>query len=274
MEAAASTSVQEPSAPVAEVKQTAEEGDIQEAPKEADKAEEGKEEKPEPTEAEKVKMAMQKRIDRQTAASKALQERTRQLEQELESLKANAPKADDAPKQEDFDNYDDYEKALVEHRAKKIADERIAQAKEQELKETQERRAAEIRRDFDNKEQAFRTSTPDYDSVAKEAVETMTELATAGHNISIMRDLVMQFDNPPEMIYQLGKDTSLIEELVGMQPLQAMRELVKLEIALKSAVKTETQQAPAPIKPVSGKGGVKPLHEQSGEQILKWAKGK
>lgn len=279
MEVAASTSTQEPSAPAAEAKQTVEEGDSKAAPKEAEKAEdakegEGEQPKPELTEAEKIRQQMQKRIDRQTAANKAQQERTRQLEQELETLRAKAPKADDAPKQDDFDSYEEWEQARIKHEAKKLADEQIREAKEQELKQVQERRAAEVRKEFDAKETAFRTATPDYDVVAKDAVDTMMELANAGSDISTLRSMVMQFDNPPEMIYQLGKDTSLIEALVGMEPLKAMKELVKLESALASAAKEQPKQAPAPIKPTNGKGGVKPLHEQSGEEILKWVKGK
>ena len=92
-----------PSTPAEEVKQEVAQGEI-EATKEVEASTEqeaNKEPKPEPTEAEKVKAAMQKRIDRQTAAYKAQEERLRQLESQLNEMAAKAPKANDSPKQDD-----------------------------------------------------------------------------------------------------------------------------------------------------------------------------
>jgi len=261
------------SSPVPATEGKAEEGDLK-APKEADKAVakegEGEKPKPEKSEADKAREAMQKRIDRQTAASKALNERIRQLEQEKAQWEAKAPKAQDEPKQEDFDDYDKWQDAVIEHRSKLRADEKLKAEKEKELKETQERRAAEVRREFETKESAFRTSTPDYDRVAGEAVETVAVLGQAGKDVGPLLNMVMHFENPPEMLYRLGQDINLIEQMVGMPPLQIMRELVKLESA---PVSKEIKQAPEPIEPVRGKGGVKPLAKRSGKEILEWVKG-
>lgn len=258
----------EPSSPVEEAKPNTAEGEIQEPSQEAEtpKPEEAPKAEPELSEVDKVKQAMQKRIDRQTAASKAAQEQLRQLQSEVEALRATAPKADDAPKQDDYKTYEEWEQATIDFKANQKVEERIKSEKEKELKVAQERQAAEVRRQFDEKEKAFRTIATDYDRVAGEAVQTMNELGQAGYNISGLRDVVMTFDNPPEMIYQLGKDTALIEKLVSMPPLAAMYELVKLEIAFK-ANKTQAKEAPPPIKTLKGTGKVaKALDEMSFEE--------
>lgn len=255
---AAPSVANEPSAPVAEVNQTTEQGEDKAAQTEAteDGAKEGENKKDEApiSEAEKIRLAMQKRIDRQTAASKALQERIRQLETEREQLSVHAPKVDEAPKQDDFDDYDAWEKATIEYHAKQKANEILKAEKEKELKVAQERQAAEARRQFEQKETAFRATAADYDRVASEAVETMNALANTGVDITGVRDMVMQFDNPPKIIYELGKDTALIEELVSMPPLKAMRELIKLEIALETNPKQEPKPLPEPIKPINPNG--------------------
>jgi hypothetical protein len=266
-----------PSTPAEEVKQEVAQGEI-EATKEVDagtEQEANKEPKPEPTEAEKVKAAMQKRIDRQTAAYKAQEERLRQLESQLNEMAAKAPKADNAPKQDDYKTYEEWEEATLEYKANQRVQERIKAEKEKELQTAQQRKQQEVRRMFEERENAFRSTTPDYDRVANEAVNELNTLAQSGVDITSLRDMVMSFDNPPELLYQLGKEPSLIEELVNMQPTKAMRELVKLEIAIKGTVKPEPKRAPNPIETLGAKaGGVKPLSQMSAKEISEWAKGK
>lgn len=245
----------ETSTPTEEVKQEVVQGEIEalkeaEAPSEQDAA---KEPRPEPTEAEKVKTAMQKRIDRQTAAFRAQEERLRQLEGQLTEMTAKAPKADDAPKQDDYKTYEEWEEATLDYKANNRVQERLKAEKEKELQTAQQKQQQEVRRVFEEKENAFRSTTPDYDRVAQDAVSEINILAQSGVNITGLRDMVMSFDNPPEMLYQLGTNPSLIEELVNMQPIKAMRELVKLEATL-TANKPEAKQAPEPIKRLSGTG--------------------
>lgn len=266
-----------PSTPTEEVKQEVVQGEI-EAPKEAEAPSEqdaAKEPKPEPTEAEKVKQAMQKRIDRQTAAFRAQEERLRQLEGQLTEMAAKAPKVDDAPKQDDYKTYEEWEDATLDYKANKRVQERLKTEKEKELQAAQQKQQQETRRVFEEKENAFRSTAPDYDRVAQEAVTELNTLAQSGVNITGLRDMVMSFDNPPEMLYQLGLNPNLIEELVNMQPTKAMRELVKLEIATKGTAKPEPKRAPSPIESLGSKaGGSKSLSQMSAKEISDWAKGK
>ena len=268
---AAPSVAQETSAPAADVKQEVVNGEIENAPKDEGKVEEkATEAKPEPTEAEKKAYALQKRIDRQTAASKALQEQNSQLKAQLEQLAAKAPKPDDAPKQDDFDSYEEWHKATVKYEAKLEADNIIKQAKEQELKVVQEQQARETRRQLDEKEAAFRTISPDYDIVLKEASETLDSIALQGINIAPFQQMVLNTDNPPQVIYELGKNPELIESLVNMSPLKAMREIIKMEIALEGT-KKEVVSAPEPIKRLSATGkATKALDEMTFEERNKY----
>jgi chemotaxis protein histidine kinase CheA len=278
LEAVQSSAAQEPSAPAADDKVKAEQPAEKAAPDGANgEGDTNGEQAPakELTEAEKTRAAMQKRIDRQTAANKAQQESISKLTAELNAIKAATPKKDDAPKQDDFASYDEWEKATIDYHAKQRADEILAGEKEKQLKEAQERQAAETRRQFDEKEAAFRNANTDYDTVAGEAASLITELAHAGANIAPLRNMVMVFDNPPEMIYQLGKNPALIEELVGHEPLKLMRELVKFEMTFRGTAQAEAKKVPDPIKPLGGKGGSsKSLDQQSGRDILDWVKKK
>lgn len=241
-----------------------------EAPEGDDGKSEAKPDKP-LTEAEKIRHSMQKRIDRQTAATKAQQERIQLLERQIAEANARAPKEEAGPKEDDFDSYEDYQKAVIAHEAKKEAANILKAEREKELQAAQERQHAEAQRAFIEKEAKYKAANPDYDRYSKEAVETMTLLMQAGTDISTIRDAVMQFDNPPEMIYHLGKDPTLIEEMASMPPLKVMRELLKLESSLNKE-EDSTKEAPAPIRSTSGKGGVKPLDQRSGADVLKWVK--
>lgn len=283
LQAVAPAPATDTSTPATEVKEAekgatgaddADKGSNDDGNKEGEAAKDKPPEKP-MTEADKIRAAMQKRIDRQTAASKAQNEQIQRLNAELQRLAASQPQQDKgAPKEDDYNSWEEYDKARVEYEADRRANERLKTEKEAQLKQMQERQALETRKKFEAKEREFQKSAPDYDAVAGEAVAALRDLGAAGHDINALRDIVMQFDNPPQMLYELGKDTNLIDQLVTMQPMAAMRELVKLEIALQGAAKPAENQAPEPIKPVGGRAGVKALHERSGSEILEWAKGK
>lgn len=224
-----------------------------------------KQEKP-LTEAEKIRHATQKRIDRLTAANRATEERAQKLEQQLAELQKRAPTESGEPKESDFDTWEEFEEARVEWKAEKKAEERLKTEREKELQSIKERQHAETQRQFMDKEAKFKAAQPDYDRYAKEAVDTIGLIAKTGVDVTTLRDAVMQFDNPPEMIYHLGKDPTLLEELVTMPPMKVMRELIKLEASF--ATQDTTKAPPAPIKPTAAKGGVKPLGKLSGREVL------
>lgn len=243
------TEAQEPSQPTEEVKQDVEQGSDAAPVEQANEAKPA--EKP-LTELEKTKHAMQKRIDQKTATTKALEDRLNKVTQELETFKTAQPKHDDAPKADDFEDYEQYEQAKIQHEANKIVETRLHEAKQAEHQRLQQQQAAEKAKAFKAAENAFIAENADYKAVATEVNEVVGDLHRRGVDVKGFGRDILAFDIAPQLIYEIGKDTGLIEELVQMEQPARMRELVKLEMGLRPP--KETENAPAPIKPVNPKG--------------------
>ena len=69
----------------------------------------------EPTEADKVRHAMQKRIDRLTAKSSQLEQQYQEMLQKVQKYEQHK---NDAPKEDDFETVEDYLKAVGKWEAK------------------------------------------------------------------------------------------------------------------------------------------------------------
>jgi myosin heavy subunit len=210
---------------------------------------------------------MEKRLARKTAATKALEEKVRTLETQLQSVPKQV--ADDEPTLEQFQTFDEFEKAVIEYKANKLAEQRLKETKQKELQELQTRKMQEQKRDFETKESKFRERQPDYDDVVARASEALGDLKQRGAKVEALTNAILEFDNAPEMLYHVGKDDGVLEDLVQLSPIGIMRELVKMEMALQPVAKTE-QKPPEPIKSTSGRGGGKPLSLRGGKDILDW----
>lgn len=271
---AAHVVAQEPSQPVEEAKQVTEEGTTAEETQKPEQA--AVEEKPKTPEErvkeleealERTKKGTQKAIDRQTAARKAIEERYAQLEQQLKTMPSNS--VDDSPKESDFNTWEEYENAKVEYKAKKLAEDRMREAKQAEMREIEARKAEATRRDLETKEAKFREVAPDYDKAIQNLGEVAKDLVAAGMDVGAMSNMIMQFDNPPAMFYELAKIDGLIDDIVKLPPMGMMRELVKLEMTLQNKPQTETKEAPKPINTVRTSSHKKDLKSMSGKELLK-----
>lgn len=223
--------------------------------------------KKELTEAEKKAYALEKRIARMTAAAKQRDERMAQLEKQL--AEATPKQVEEGPKESDFDSWEDFHKAEVEYKANKLAEERVRAAQESELKFAQQRKAEEQMKRMNEKIAEVRAVNPDYDNVIEEAKTVIGELEQAGLNTMAIAEMLHSFDNPPAMLYELSKDIEAFEELARMEPVKAMRELVKLEMKLENKPIKQKQDAPTPISPTRANGKSKNYSSMSGEQLLK-----
>lgn len=245
------------------------EGENKDAPTESDDAE-GKAEKKELTETEKVKAAMQKRIDRQTAQRFALQ-------RQLDELRAQIPqpqKVDDAPKEADFNSYEDYLIAKGKHEAKKEYEAKISEAENAKIEKAYKERVEAGRQDFVIKEAEFRKAVPDYD----DAVEVLNEaIQSSNHNstgFQVFKDVMLAAPDLPALSYHLGKNPELIEELQKMEPAKLAWKLIETALGLKKP-KSESKQLPNPPKPLKEKGAPsKNLSGMSGKQVVAWLKAK
>lgn len=202
----------------------------------------------------KTKAGMQKRIDRVTAQRKQEAERITALETQIQEL---TPKnVDDSPKQEDFDNYDDWEQASIDHKVKKQVEAKELEAKENQLAEQKKVTHEKAEKAFQEKEHAFRSDNPDYEANAKNFDElanmVMMEKGATDPTLSAINGLLLDSDFAPHLINEMGSNPDLVDNLANMSPFGAVRELIKLEGTLGSA--KQADPLPKPISKVKGSG--------------------
>lgn len=267
----------ESSTPVEELKEeTASEADDSESS--TDVAEET-EDKPEPTEAEIIRDKMQKRINRQTAANKREAEQRQAAEQRIKALEdqlaASVQDAGDgAPNEDDYNTYEEYQSAVVDHQVKTKLEAAQREQAQQRLETEQRQQMESAQKAFNVKEEAFRAENPDYneratvyDEVAKDLI---ARKGVGDPTISSISNLIMHTDHAPAIIHELGSNPDLMEDIANMSPVDAMREMFKLEESVKGRKPKKTQAKPTPIKSLSGKSTPKKdPTKMSGAELLK-----
>lgn len=251
----------------AEVTETPEPSEAQtdetaEAPAEAKE-----EQKPELTEADKIRHAMQKRIDRLTAKSSAAEQ---QLQEVMERLKQfDQPKTNDAPKEEDFETVEDYLKAVGKWEAKQ----EFARAEQDKAAQTQkqafEARMTEKRASFEAKEAELRKATPDYDDAVQVLNEYIETVDQKSPGFQVFRDVMMESEDMAAMSYHLGKNPEIVEKLSKSNPIEVARILFNLERDLKETPKKAAQVAPKPPTAIKAQGVDKAEDLMSGKELLK-----
>jgi hypothetical protein len=234
-------------------------------------------EKAEPTEADKVRHAMQKRLDKMRASQAAAEKAAAEANAELEKLRGNAVK-DAAPKEEDFDTIAEYEKAVVDYRVEQELKARQEQAAQEKAMKAQYEAHEKARKAFEQKQHEFRSKKPDYDDKAKAFAETAEDLRRIkgdGHpTVAAIGQALIESDFTPELIYELGSNVELAEELAELSPIQAVRRLVLMEQEV-AKPKQKTETAPKPIKPIKGASNAsKRPEEMSAKELMRWASGK
>lgn len=231
---------------------------------------EAKENKPEPTEAEKVKYAMQKRIDKQTAK---LADYERLLaEKEAVLLKAQ-PQQTNAPKEEDFATYEEYLKA--QGRWEVVQEQKEAQQKQAQADRdaAYQKTMSERKAMFEEKEVELKKVTPDYDEKVGEVESTislLTDSQKASTEFQVFRDMLFSSDNMPALTYELGKNPDLLDKLLTMNPLQIARQIARLELQIENAPKQQHKPVTAPPTPISsGSKANKSVTEMSYKEMKK-----
>jgi hypothetical protein len=152
---------------------------------------------------------------------------------------AEAGAKDGPPKQEQFESYDEYLRALTRHEI------RTEMAQERQ-KLTQDLEAREIRGTFESRAQAVREKHSDFDEVV------------FNENLSVsvpMRDAFMNLPDGAELAYHLGQHPEEAARISRLSPNHQMLELGRISYQLATpppppAPKPQVSAAPAPITPV------------------------
>lgn len=212
------------------------------------------EEKKEPTEAEKVRHAMQRRLDRKTAIEKQQAEELEQLRKQVEGLKPQ--QVDNTPKESDFETFEDWQSAVVEHKANELLKEKELSAKQEQLQRKQQEAQAQKAKRFEEQELKFVAENPDYKKNASEFGEVVQDLKRIKGDTPTMIALgqvLTEIDDAPALINHLGKNSDLAYELADMSPVNAAFKLFEIRQELTSSPEPE-QAKPAPVKALKGSG--------------------
>ena len=227
---------------------------------EAEAAPEGdKPEEKEPPKSEK-RPGVQSRIDELT---RARYEAEREAKFWREQAAKSPPPSTDAPKptRADFADDDAYFEALADFKAEQKVQQFSQQTQAERAQEAQARQTAS---QFDlYQERVQQAGLPDYAEVVGQS-----DVPAAPHVL----ESILDSDVGPQLAYHLAKHPDVAERLNAMTPVQAAREIGRLEAAVAIPAATQptptakrTTSAPAPINPVRGGNGqfTKPVEAMS-----------
>lgn len=226
---------------------------------EAETAPEGdKPEEKEPPKSEK-RPGVQSRIDELT---RARYEAEREAKFWREQAAKSPPPSTDAPKPTKADYPDDeaYFEALADFKAEQKVQQFSQQTQAERAQEAQARQTAS---QFDlYQERVQQADLPDYAEVVGQS-----DVPAAPHVL----ESILDSDVGPQLAYHLAKHPDVAERLNAMTPVQAAREIGRLEAAVTGPATQptppakRTTSAPAPINPVRGGNGqfTKPVEAMS-----------
>lgn len=156
----------------------------------------------------------------------------------------SAPAAPIKPTPDKYDDYGDYVEALTDWKTEQAVAKRMEQDSTRKVAETRSQTFAE-------RQVATRAVLPDYD-----AVVGASETPIANH----VGEALMESDRGPELAYHFAKNPDVLQNLNGMTPMQAAREIGKLEATLPTKTapvvpskKLSTTPAPASTTVTQGR---------------------
>lgn len=229
------------------------------APSEPDSGDDSTEE----TQPKKKGGGFQKRIDKLTQEKYDAELRLQQMERQMQEMqrKLNPPAADTdpgpRPTLNQFDSIDDYDQAM-EAWAKQAARYEAKQATE---KAEAERKQAEEIREFESlkmkaaeREAKLSQKYADFDTVLNPQFNPLVAAALQNDTIT---QYYLQSEAGPEVAYHLAKNPTKFAEVLSLPPIQAIRELTRLEMKLSASPPPKTiTNTPPPIKPVGARDTV------------------
>lgn len=195
------------------------------------------------------------RSERQKRALAATRARNAELEARLAEIEQgkSQPAKDDRPKEQDFNgDYAAFERAQTAYeikqaiREEKASDER-AKANERRTAEQAERLEA-----YDDSEERVRERLPDYDKVMKAALKDGVKF-----NASV-GELIHGSKEPAHLAYFLAGKPEKTRELNAMSPLQAAREIGRIEASLSLPTANKSTKAPPPRTAPAGGAAAAP----------------
>jgi len=174
--------------------------------------------------------------DLDAAIGKRLAREQRKWEREQKQADAPKPVPVDTVKPEHFATTDEYVDALTTSKAQQIVEQQQFAKQQQELLGN-----------YHDKEEAAREKYEDFEQVAYNPKLPITD---------VMAQTIQASDNGPDIAYYLGTNPKEADRIARLQPFLQAKEIGRLEAKVASEPVTKrTSSAPAPISPVTARGG-------------------
>ena len=169
---------------------------------------------------------------------------------------------DPKPRQDQFQNYDDYVEALGAWSGRKGY--AAEQAKQE--KKGREQRAEQARQSFETGVDQIRrqgmAKFEDFEEVAMNESVPITDHMLSG---------LIGSDVAADVLHYLGKHPEEAKQIATMNPWAQARAMGRLESKLSEAPKPAASQAPAPVKPVGSTQSTEPdPHKLEGDEYAKY----
>lgn len=171
------------------------------------------------------------------AIGKRLAREQRKWEREQKLKAQNAPAASaEPPTQDKFDTPEAYAEALAERKAAELV-----------AKRESERQQAEVLEAYHEREEEARNKYEDFEQVAYNPRIPITQ---------VMAQTIQASDIGPEVAYYLGSSPKEADRISRLSPFLQAKEIGKIEVKLAESPSTKkSSSAPAPIQPVTPRGG-------------------
>jgi DNA primase len=227
--------------------------------------------------AEKRARGVQKRLDELTADKYAERQRAERAEQRLQQIEAERqqrqapqPQNDGEPDQSKYDDYGKYLRDVARWEARQEAAQAAAQARQQweaeRQQETTAREVAATLHTFEQRREAFAKATPDYDDV----VESLSDVPMGPQNAAMVRTIMRRADSA-ELLYHMGKNPALAQQISRMHPEDQIAAVAELGIAIRSKA-PQASKAPPPGKAVGSKPGSASEPPEDPDAYMEWRK--
>jgi hypothetical protein len=164
----------------------------------------------------------------------------REIRQKLAEMQGQQTRPE--PQREDFATDEAHERARLEHLIEQRAQERAERLAAERI-EAQTRQSAAS--GFWSKVDEVSERLPDIEQAINDPTLPMSQ-----H----MAEFVMSSEVGPEVAYHLAKNRAKAQSLAQMGPIQAARELMRIESEIRAKPHARPSNAPEPITPVGNRG--------------------
>lgn len=219
----------------------------------------------EPAEPAKKENRVQHRIDELTREKYEARQEADRLRKENEELKAvkATPDSDfippgfpDEPTIDQFEDYEQYNRALVRWEAGRI----IANEKYQDVQKQKQEQVKTVVNNYNSRVEAAKKTYTDWDDVIATAPDFVYPQSTV--------DTILESEQGADIQYYLANNAAEAERVHKLNPVQQIKEIAKLEAKFSKpdAPAKRVSQAPTPITPVTGNdSGIVDINKLEGD---------